>query len=411
MFTKRKISFVILSMLFLTVFAKILSAHAPDQSYIFLRFQESAMSGRYEITTDDLNEVLDLDLKRGLPVGDLTPHLQKIQEYVLKKSSFSSKEHGVYEIRFTEPSILRGGSLGDYVQLNFELEGVEEIPEKLQVRYAAIFDKLPKHQGMLVIAYDWKAGIHNNEAIPTLVFSSSDTEQDLPTTKSASLIIGFVAMIKLGVWHIWIGFDHILFLFALLLPSVLVSRGEGDLPLENPQTGGWKAADQFKPAFVNVVKIVTCFTIAHTITLSLASLEIVTLPSRLVESIIAISIALAALHNLSPLVAGKEWIIGFFFGLFHGFGFAGVLAEKGFGGDFLIWTLLGFNLGVELGQLVIIAVIFPVLFLLRKTLLYPKILILGSVSLILISIYWFIERAFDIDFPVGGYILRALGMM
>ncbi len=407
---KKNVS-VLLAVVLLFIFANLIYAHAPNQSYVFLRFHENSLSGVYEMTTDDLNKVLGLDLKRGLSKEDVTAHLPQIREYFLEKSSFASKEHGQYKIRFTGHDILKGGELGDYVQLGFEFENFREIPEKLDVRYEAGFEKIPDHQGLLVIAYDWKAGIHQNEAIPALYFSASNTEQELPTTKSDSIIVGFLAMIRLGVWHIWIGFDHILFLFALLLPSVLMARSEDDLPVEPEQKGFWKPVEKFKPALINVVKIVTCFTIAHTITLSLASLEIITLPSRLVESVIAISIALAAVHNIRPLVIGKEWMIAFIFGLFHGFGFAGVLAEKGFGGDFLVWTLLGFNLGVELGQLAIIILIFPILFFLRKTFLYPKILLFGSVFLILISLYWFIERAFDVNLPIGGYILRAFGLI
>ena len=161
----------------------------------------------------------------------------------------------------------------------------------------------------------------------------------------------------------------------------------------------------------NVIKIVTCFTIAHTITLSLAALGIITLPSRLIESVIAISIALAAFHNIRPLVNGKEWIIAFVFGLFHGFGFASVLAEKGIGGDYLVLSLFGFNLGVEIGQLAIIMLIFPVLFLLRKTSFYRIILIVGSAFLIFMSLYWFTERIFDIELPLGDFVVRTLWRM
>ncbi len=396
---------------FLFSFAVFTYAHAPEQSYIFVRFQESSISGHFEITTDDLNRVLDLELPRGLSKDRLAPHIEAIQKYVIENASFSTDEGFQLRIRFTETNIMSAGPLGDYVQLGFNLDGIEEIPEKIHVKYSAIFDEIPKHQGLLVISYDWKAGIHENEAIPTLVFSKGDTEQVLPTSRSASILLGFAAMIKLGVWHIWIGIDHILFLFALLLPSVLRSRKDGELLGEIEKAGFWKPVEKFKPALINVVKVVTFFTIAHTITLSLASLELITLPSRLVESIIAISITLAAIHNIRPVLFGKEWVIAFVFGLFHGFGFASVLAEKGFGGDFLVWTLLGFNIGVELGQLVIIILIFPVLYFLRTTFLYQKIVFFGSVLLIFISIYWFIERAFDLDLPAGAYILRALGLL
>ena len=172
----------------------------------------------------------------------------------------------------------------------------------------------------------------------------------------------------------------------------------------------WIPVERLRPALKNVVKIVTFFTIAHSITLCLAAFEIISLPPRLIESIIAISIALAAIHNIYPLVSGKEWLIAFVFGLFHGFGFASVLAEKGLGGNYLGLSVFGFNLGVEIGQLAIILLVFPILYLLRKTFLYPKIRVFGSAILILFSLYWFVERAFNIDFPVGRIIWKTLGL-
>jgi hypothetical protein len=115
---------------------------------------------------------------------------------------------------------------------------------------------------------------------------------------------------------------------------------------------------------------------------------------------------LAALHNITPVFKAKEWIIAFVFGLFHGFGFASVLGEKGLSGDFMVLSLLGFNVGVELGQVLIICAAFPILFLLRPFKIYPKILVYGSVLLILISLYWSIERGFDVDLPLGAYFWK-----
>jgi len=168
-------------------------------------------------------------------------------------------------------------------------------------------------------------------------------------------------------------------------------------------TGKWEAVDKFKPAFLYIIKIVTFFTIAHSITLALAALGIVELSSRWVETIIALSIALAAFHNIRPIFKHKEWLIAFAFGLFHGFGFASVLGEKGLEGDFMILSLLGFNIGVELGQLLIICMIFPVLFIFRKTKVYPPFIKYGSMLLILISFYWVVERGLDTDLTLGTY--------
>jgi len=161
---------------------------------------------------------------------------------------------------------------------------------------------------------------------------------------------------------------------------------------------------------MNVVKIITFFTIAHSLTLCLAAFQIISLPPRLIESIIAISIALAAIHNIYPQFSGKEWLIAFVFGLFHGFGFASVLAEKGLAGNYLGLSIFGFNLGVEVGQLAIILVVFPILFLLRKTVLYPKIRVFGSIILIFFSLYWFIQRFFGVNLRVLSTLREILGL-
>jgi hypothetical protein len=401
---------VILCFLSVLAFHSIAFAHFPDQSYVYLQFHEDSISGRFEISTKDLNRVFGSDLKAGLTKEELAPHLAKIQEYVSQNASFSSRDGADYKIRFAEPDILRAEVFGDFVLLKFELEGVKNVPDQIDVKYEAFTKDIPGHSALLVIEENKKAGLANNESMHSLEFSPGKTKQELSTTESF-LWPSFSAMVKSGIWHIWIGFDHILFLLALLLPSVLSFRSkEEGLPLEFDKKV-WKPVERFKPALKNVVLIVTCFTVAHSITLCLAAFEIISLPSRLIESIIAFSIAFAAIHNIYPLISGKEWLIAFVFGLFHGFGFAGILAEKGLGGNYLVLSVFGFNLGVEIGQMAIIVLVFPILYLLRKTFLYPKIRVFGSIFLIFVALYWFIERAFNVDFPVGKIILKTLGLL
>jgi len=232
------------------------------------------------------------------------------------------------------------------------------------------------------------------------VFDRKKREFQLDLTGS-SVWQGFVAMIGLGRHHIFIGLDHILFLVALLLPAVVRRhREQGELA----STAAWQPVDSFKDAFLYILKIVTLFTIAHSITLSLAALGYINLSSRIVESIIAASIALAAYHNIRPLINRGESIIAFIFGLFHGMGFASVLGEKGLSNEFMTLSLFGFNVGVEFGQILIILIIFPILFLLRKTSFYPKLIFWGSILLIIIAFYWVFERLFEIDLPVDDFI-------
>jgi hypothetical protein len=145
-----------------------------------------------------------------------------------------------------------------------------------------------------------------------------------------------------------------------------------------------------------VVKVVTAFTLAHSITLSLAALEALVLPSRLVESTIALSVILAALNNVRPVVEERRWLMAFIFGLVHGFGFASVLTELGLPRDALLLALVGFNLGVEAGQLVIVSAFLPLAFLLRATPLYRRgVMTGGSLSIALVAAIWLGERALD----------------
>jgi hypothetical protein len=171
----------------------------------------------------------------------------------------------------------------------------------------------------------------------------------------------------LGIEHILTGYDHLLFLLALIL------RG-GNL---------W-----------SLFKIITAFTIAHSITLALAALNIVMLPERLVEATIALSIAYVAAENLFMRKAvSHRWAVSFLFGLVHGFGFSNVLRELGLPKEGLIWSLLNFNLGVETGQAVAVLIAVPILFWLRKFKWEPRAVVAMSVAVLAVGLVLFVERA------------------
>ncbi len=404
----------ILCLFFTVVVFSNVNAHNPKQSYIYLQVYENSIDGRFEINIKELNLALGLNLEDDVEESVVKRYEEDLKSYYLPKVKFSSLL-GNHQIKFGEIELLRVGKLGTFVQVNFKLDNITEIPDALNIYYNVLFEKTTDHQGLVVIEYNWKAGIHNNESITSLFFARGNIQQELDLTEG-SIFKGFITLIKEGVWHIWIGLDHILFLLALVLPSVITryndtsGKGRFTWAMLNPfgnysaKERGWQSVEKFKPAFMYIIKIVTFFTISHTITLSLAALNIVLLPSRFVESVIAISIALAAWNNFHPIFRSKEWIIAFGFGLFHGFGFASVLSDIGLSGDYLGLSLFGFNIGVELGQLAIISGIFPILYIIRKTKLYHIMLVFGSFLLIFISIYWFIERGFDIDLQLGNFL-------
>jgi hypothetical protein len=379
------------------LFSKLAFSHALEQSYIFLSINDTSIEGRLEINITDLNRAMSLDLAtdRNVQRDDIQPHLQNIKDYFYQKVSIELGDGLVLDDFF-----LHSFPKTQYLAFNFSFKGLPEVPQFIDFEYSVLFDTTPAHRGFVVIENDWRTGTFDDEGNIALIFTPDETKRRLDLTES-TVMQGYIEMFKLGVHHIWDGIDHILFLLALLLPSVVYRLKKE-----------WVATDKFYPAFIYVVKIVTVFTVAHTITLSAATLGLVNLPSRLVESIIAISIAIAALDIIYPIFRGRIWLVIFVFGLFHGFGFASVLSDYTIPENYLTLSLLSFNLGVEAGQVAIVAVLFPILFLVRNNWVYPKYFLNGAATvLIIISLYWFIERGFNIDLPAGEVMNWALGLV
>ena len=190
-----------------------------------------------------------------------------------------------------------------------------------------------------------------------------------------------------GMRHILTGYDHVLFLICLLLPLVM-----------RRTASGWQPVDRLAQAVWPVAGIVTAFTIAHSITLALAATGALSLSPAFIEPAIAVTIILAALDNLRPIFGGRRAIVTFLFGLIHGFGFAGVLAELNLPPSQFAWALLQFNVGLELGQLLIVVVVTTLLFSMRRALRYPLWLIRGgSAAAMAIGALWLVERTANVS--------------
>jgi len=197
-----------------------------------------------------------------------------------------------------------------------------------------------------------------------------------------------------GMWHIWLGYDHILFLTSLLLSAAFI--------LGKDHT--WQPRDGFTGTFIQVLKIVTAFTVAHSITLSLVMFDIIALPSRFVESCIALSIAIAAANNLRPVLHKKLWLLTFCFGLIHGMGFASALKELGLPDNARWVALAAFNLGVEIGQVSIVAVVLPFIYAMRRSVTYRRFVFpIISALIIAIALIWFTQRAFNLTLLNGVF--------
>lgn len=201
----------------------------------------------------------------------------------------------------------------------------------------------------------------------------------------------FFQFLNEGIHHIWMGLDHILFLVTLLLPVVFAY----DARAWRPVSDAWVAVRE-------TMKSVTAFTVAHSITLSLAVLGLVSLPERPVEVFIALSVLATALYNLFPLFDTPRWTLAFGFGLLHGFGFASVLQDLGMAPGGIAASLAGFNLGVEAGQLLIVLCAIPLAVAVRRTAFYRVWVFTGGSALAaLVSGVWIVERVFNLQ--IAGF--------
>lgn len=351
-------------------------AHKASDSYLTLKVESGTIDGRWDIALRDLDYAIGLDTDGNSEItwGELRAKRGELETY-----AFS---HLVIDDSSTPCKILPSDYLvdthtdGAYSVLRFKATCRTE-PQTLGIDYSLFFDLDPQHRGLLRVDY--------LEASHTAVLSPTHPRQLLELAQ-AKLGITLVQYWLEGIWHIWIGYDHVLFLLSVLLPAVLIRSRQQ-----------WQPVERFRPTLIEVVKIVTAFTVAHSITLALAAFEVVSLPSRWIESAIAASVILAALNNVYPLIHRHLWLVAFAFGLVHGFGFANVLKDLGLAQNMLILALLAFNIGVETGQLTIVCGFMPLAYWLRKTVWYRIwILCFGSIVIAFIALIWLLERLFDL---------------
>ena len=350
-------------------------AHKPSDSYLSITVDDAgAISGRWDIALRDLDYAIGLDANGDGDItwGEVRARHADIAAYALAR--FSVKGDDL-------PCIVTAGTQ----QIDEHTDGAYSViplriacphrPLRLNVGYTLFADLDPQHRGLL--------NLQSAGGARVAVLGPQAPEQRF-VLGASDRWSQFVDYAREGVWHIWLGYDHILFLMSLLLPAAMVYRDRT-----------WRAAPTLREPFVDVLKIVSAFTVAHSITLSLATFGVIELPTRVVESAIALSVVLAALNNVFPVTHERRWMVAFCFGLIHGFGFASVLAGLGLPQGALLLALVAFNLGIELGQMCIVGVFLPLLFNLRATFFYRWIVFTGgSLFIAAIAAVWFCERAF-----------------
>ncbi len=359
------------------------SAHKASDSYLTLSVDAANVTGQWDIALRDLDLVLDLDANRDAVIdwGEVRTRHTEIAAYAVQSLDIKSGQNAC-PINFGE-QLIDSHTDGAYAVLKLSANCNSAV-EALTVNYRLLFDADAQHRGLLKL--EARATDSGSPRVVSAVFPSDNASQTF-TLATGTTLSELGTYIADGVKHIAIGFDHILFLIALLLPAVLIRDGRRWLPVTDMRTAFW-----------TVLKIVTAFTIAHSITLSLASFDVVRLPSRLVESLIAASVLATAIDNIWPFLPRKRWLVAFAFGLIHGFGFASVLADLNLPNSSLLLSLLGFNLGVEIGQLILVALVMPLAYASRRSTAYPRFALqTGSIAIAALSLGWLLERSLNVQ--------------
>jgi hypothetical protein len=368
------------ALLLMLLLAHAASAHISSSGFLVVHVQGRTLSGSLEIAIRDAELAVGVDANHDGKItwGELHATEPRLAQYVAQHLALGSQGS---ECPLTfQPLQVNERVDGNYAWLPFTAQCAAE-PRKLLVRYTLMDDLDPSHRGLLTLT----SGSTAQTAVlggKDLLGAGKDATVSF-TVDEPSRWRAFVEYLQAGIEHIWGGIDHLLFLISLLLPAVL-SRAKGH----------WEPVPSAKPAFLSILKVVTAFTLAHSITLTLAALDVVRLPSRLTESVIAASIIVAALNNIFPVVTESRARIAFAFGLLHGFGFASVLADMGLPNGARLLSLLAFNLGIEAGQLAVVLAVMPVVYHLRAGRLYRNtVLPWGSAAIAGLALVWLVQRA------------------
>lgn len=263
-----------------------------------------------------------------------------------------------------------------------------EAAGSIQLHDDIVAHEVVSHYTAIYVRSDWAAGVAMNE--PRLVGTIHAGRHDVTIARSGSFSRGLWSVVALGAEHIATGTDHLMFVFALVLVAPVAA-----------EAGRWRGRRGTREALLAIARVVTAFTIGHSLTLALGALTTIALPVAVVESAIALSILLTAFHALRPIFPGREAVLAGMFGLVHGLAFASSLPQRDLGRAQTAWTLLGFNTGIELAQLGLLFLVAPWLLILARTRAYPAFRVAGACISGLLAAGWLLERTTDLPNPTS----------
>lgn len=365
---------------FCLLWGQSVQAHSSSNSYLTLSAPQDQLTLRADVHLRDVDLIFDMDDNRDGQVSWSETQSRSAElstwlaQGIVLTASGQNCNLGTADLKASQHAD------GLYLSAQWMpvCQGAPVAPDDVQLtlRYGLIFAQDSLHRALLKV---------DMARLQSSALLSPERPDALISAADSSPWRVFGKYIIEGVWHIWIGIDHIVFLLSLLVLAPLqASRQRINL---------WPATVLARPVVLDVLAVVTAFTVAHSITLGLTITGWLTPPADLVEPAIALSVVLAALNNLLGFSALKRWRLAFVFGLVHGFGFASVLLDLGLPASALLAALGGFNVGVELGQLAIVCVFLPLAWALRDTRFYRWVVVVGgSLAVVVLGLFWTIDR-------------------
>jgi hypothetical protein len=345
------------------------SAHPMPNTNITLDIGEDVVKAEIAIPLIELDLALGTHLAID-PETSIPPEASRLSAYLSEHTQIVATDGALWSVAVSS------------VALDHSPTGMAT--SSFMLRYDGIMHRVVTHSALVVVRQDWMNGLLASEHAAPMQLGvlrvnpvDGAIEPLAIDLSSGSYWTGFASMFSLGMSHIAEGTDHVLFLLVLLLPAPLLAVA-----------GRWRGYIGARRTVVAIARIVTAFTIGHSLTLVLAGVAAFELPKQPVEIAIAATILISAIHALRPLFAGRESLVAGVFGLIHGMAFSFTLAAMQLSPSQMVLSLLGFNLGIEAMQLGIVAVTIPALLLIASSRLYGLLRVLGAVVALLAAMGW-----------------------
>lgn len=369
-----------LALVFLGVYAGSADAHPQSTSAVVLDIRGDRVEGELQLPIDRLAVAVQRDLDAGNVLGSERAFLL---DYVARHLTATAEGGERLRLQLGTPRVETiDRYVTDHLVIPLELRPSDGAVGNLELRYDVIIEELRTHRAFVTVRYDFDRGVLKSDDAETLgIFDFETTSLEVPAGEG-SFLRGFVATVGLGIEHVGEGADHLLFLLMLLIPAPLAAAA-----------GRWKRGPSRGRSLLRILHVTAAFAVGHSITLALAGAGVIDLPSRPVETLIALSIGVSAVHAIRPLIPRGEVLIAVGFGLVHGLAFASLIGDLGLDRGSLVTTLLGFNLGIEVFQLLVVALLMPSLIVLSRTAVYPVFRVGLALVALVFSVSWMLQRS------------------